>query len=130
MITSIEIENLRGIRSGRLEGLTPLTILTGPNLTGPNASGKSTVLDALLIAASPAPGEAVVHAVQRHPVVSDGAEWLFGPSGRTVKFVVGTTSGSSWKRELKWVEVLNNQSYLSIPQRMEMGERKQQILSA
>jgi predicted ATPase len=47
MIDAIEIENLRGIRHGRLDGLKPLTILTGPN-----ASGKSTVLDALLIAAT------------------------------------------------------------------------------
>jgi hypothetical protein len=28
MIDAIEIENLRGIRHGRLEGLKPLTILT------------------------------------------------------------------------------------------------------
>jgi AAA domain, putative AbiEii toxin, Type IV TA system/AAA ATPase domain len=41
-IERVEIENLRGIREGRVEGLSPLSILVGPN----NA-GKSTVLEAL-----------------------------------------------------------------------------------
>ena len=43
MISAVEIKNLRGIQHGKLEGLTPLTVLVGPN-----ASGKSTILDALL----------------------------------------------------------------------------------
>jgi hypothetical protein len=34
VITAIDVENLRGIARGRLEGVAPLTILTGPNGCG------------------------------------------------------------------------------------------------
>ena len=34
VIKSIEIENLRGIRQGKLEDLTPLVVLKGPNGCG------------------------------------------------------------------------------------------------
>jgi hypothetical protein len=71
MITSIRIENFRGIRSGELTDLKPLTILTGMN-----GCGKSSVLDALLIAAHPSPGKGVGQAVLRHPITKDGARWL------------------------------------------------------
>ncbi len=42
MITSVSIENFRGVREGKVEGLAPISILVGPN----NA-GKSTVLEAI-----------------------------------------------------------------------------------
>ena len=71
MITSIEIERLRGIESGKLEGLTPLTVLVGPN-----GSGKSTVLDALLIGASPVIGDAIGRAVRRRSSQTNGLPWL------------------------------------------------------
>lgn len=89
MITSVEIENLRGIRTGRLEGLAPLTVLTGPN-----ACGKSTVLDALLIAASPDPADAVGRAVSRHPSVTAGARWLIraSESGEGARIRLGSTA--------------------------------------
>jgi len=97
MITSIEIENLRGIGSGRLDGLMPLTILTGPN-----ACGKSTVLDALLIATSPTPEDAAGVAVQRHPAVPGGAKWLVGAPDKLATLLVKTSSGL-WLRRIKWL---------------------------
>ncbi len=45
--TKLRIENLRGIRDGTLDGLTDVNILVGRN-----NSGKSTVLDALTLAAA------------------------------------------------------------------------------
>lgn len=45
MITSIEIQGLRGIRGGKIEGLAPVTVLIGPN-----GCGKTTVLEALGVA--------------------------------------------------------------------------------
>ena len=47
VIQSVEIKNLRGIREGKLDGLTALTILVGPN-----GCGKSTILDALFLVSS------------------------------------------------------------------------------
>lgn len=99
MITSIEIENLRGIRTGRLDGLAPLTVLTGPN-----ACGKSTVLDALLIAASPDPADAVGRAVRRHPAVAGSARWLFLRDERKARIKVATAPGQTWERRLEWFE--------------------------
>ncbi len=96
MIISIEIENLRGIGSGRLDGLMPLTILTGPN-----PCGKSTVLDALLIATSPTPEDAVGLAVQRHPAVPGGARWLVRVPDNAASLEVETSSGRRWQRRLK-----------------------------
>jgi energy-coupling factor transporter ATP-binding protein EcfA2 len=45
VITSVRIENLRGIREGLLDGLAPISILVGPN-----NCGKSTCLEAIAIA--------------------------------------------------------------------------------
>lgn len=104
MITSIEIEGLRGIRAGRLEGLAPLTILTGPN-----ACGKSTVLDALLIAASPHPADAVGRAVQRHPAVDGGARWLCRFDQRTARIGVVPDAGKEWERRLAWYDHCNEE---------------------
>ena len=44
MITSVEIENLRGIARGAVADLAPLSVLVGPN-----NSGKSTILEALYL---------------------------------------------------------------------------------
>ncbi len=85
MISSIEITNFRGIREGKLENLTPLTILVGPN-----GCGKSTVLDAMLIGTSQYPGTGVTHVVQRHSDVKEGARWLFWRGGAQKAFRVGT----------------------------------------
>lgn len=77
MIESVEIERLRGIRRGRVDGLAPLTVLVGQN-----GSGKSTVLDALLIGCSRDIGSAVVQAVQRRSHVDFATPWLFWRAGR------------------------------------------------
>lgn len=98
MITTIEIENLRGIRHGRLEGLRPLTILTGPN-----ACGKSAVLDALLIGAGSELGEALGRAVARHPRTLNGARWLVHRSG-TKAIVRLEDEEVGWESRLQWTE--------------------------
>ena len=76
MISSVEITRLRGIREGKLENLTPLVVLVGPN-----GCGKSTVLDALLIGAMRDNLEELARAVQRHQGVKYGARWLFWKTG-------------------------------------------------
>ncbi len=98
MINSVEIENFRGIRRGALKDLGALTILTGPN-----GCGKSTIVDALLIAASPKPWEGVGQAVERHRATHDGARWLIGREGEAARIFVKTqrTRGS----ELKWERI-------------------------
>lgn len=90
MISSIKIQQLRGISQGTLTGLAPLTILTGPN-----GCGKSTIIDALWIATSPDPGEAVGRVVRRRPQTRDGARWLVAasaPNGAASLTVTDTTN--------------------------------------
>lgn len=77
MIRSIEVTNLRGIQQGKLDDLTPLTILVGPN-----GSGKSTILDALLIGASSNPEIAIRQCIERRLGGADGARWLFWRGNR------------------------------------------------
>lgn len=91
MITSIEISHLRGIREGKLENLTPLTILVGPN-----GSGKSTVLDAVLIGASANVGEGIGRAVLRHSGITRGSQWLHWRAEHTepAMILVETSAGS------------------------------------
>jgi energy-coupling factor transporter ATP-binding protein EcfA2 len=76
VITRIAIERFRGIEKGEVTGLLPLTVLVGSN-----GSGKSTVLDALLIGASHSPGDAIGRAVQRREELARGARWLFWRAG-------------------------------------------------
>lgn len=71
MITGVKIERLRGIREGELTGLAPLTILVGRN-----GSGKSALLDALLIGCAGNAGDALGRAVRRRISVSHGARWI------------------------------------------------------
>lgn len=76
MISSIEITRFRGIREGKLEDLTPLVVLVGPN-----GCGKSSVLDALLVAAAPVAGEGIGRAIVRHQGVKQSARWLLWRTG-------------------------------------------------
>lgn len=76
MITAVSVSGLRGIREGRLDGLAPLSILTGFN-----GGGKSALLDALLIGASREVGDAIGRAIRRHTASQNGAQWLFYARG-------------------------------------------------
>lgn len=69
-LASLSLRGLRGIARGRVEGLTALTILVGKN-----GSGKSTLLDALHIAVSDRPAEAVGHTIH-HRDLPRGGRWL------------------------------------------------------
>lgn len=92
MIRSVLIERLRGIRRGKLDDLSNLVILVGPN-----ASGKSTILDALLIGANPSPPSGVGLAVQRHIGQERGTKWLSWKAGSEghVRISVKTREGST-----------------------------------
>lgn len=95
MIKSVTIKNLRGIREGELSELTPLVVLVGPN-----SSGKSTILDALLIGASPTPGESMGIAVSRRSV-QRGARWLLWRSGEFGATEVSVTTAAGAARTCK-----------------------------
>jgi predicted ATPase len=92
VISSLEIQNLRGIREGKLDELTPLVVLVGPN-----GSGKSTILDALFIGASQHPGQAALEAIQRHPGIDEGARWIvwLGSLSESAQVSVFTHTGDS-----------------------------------
>jgi hypothetical protein len=83
VIESIEIKNLRGIRDGKLENLSPLTILVGPN-----GCGKSTVLDALFLASSFSPNSAARAVCSRHGVLAKWPRWLFWRAEKHGKAVI------------------------------------------
>ncbi|MGA2498762.1 MAG: AAA family ATPase [Tepidisphaeraceae bacterium] len=72
MIRAISIKNLRGIREGELNDLTPLVILVGPN-----NCGKSTVLDAIYLGASAAPDNGLGDIARRRSQLPDPWRWLF-----------------------------------------------------
>lgn len=76
MIRSIAIERIRGIRSGALTDLSPLTVLVGRN-----GCAKSTLLESLLIGAATSPGDAIGHAVRRRIEMRNGARWLLWDAG-------------------------------------------------
>lgn len=77
MISKLHIENLRGISSGTLADLAAVNVIVGPN----NA-GKSTLLDALLLAVSPKPSEVLPKVVQRRTMADPGAWLLHRRRGR------------------------------------------------
>ncbi len=60
MITKVSIKNLRGIKQGTLDELAQLSVLVGPN-----NSGKSTILEALLLLGGGHPKDIVERLVKR-----------------------------------------------------------------
>lgn len=97
MITQVSIKDLRGIADGTVSGLTPLTILTGVN-----GSGKSTVLDALLIGADPFSPVVVPRVVRRRASREFTGEWLFR-SRRGSGRVSVSDGGAPTSVSLRWV---------------------------
>ncbi len=71
MIRAIKIAGLRGIREGQLDDFTPLVVLVGPN-----SSGKSTVLDALLLGATASANEELARVMARRPDLENRSNWL------------------------------------------------------
>lgn len=97
MITGIEIQRLRGIQQGKLEGFAPLTVLVGPN-----GCGKSTVLEAVLLGSSPQARLAVVEAVERRQGVERAVRWLGWRLGKDGPARIGvqtdaTRGGWRWR---------------------------------
>lgn len=87
MLNTIEIENLRGIQKGKVEGLAPLSILVGSN-----NSGKSTVLEALYLAASHGHANGWVEMMKRRGwlgLASLGDFFYGGTKACSVKTVFG-----------------------------------------
>ena len=76
MIEKLEIENYRGIAHGEISGLAPLTILVGPN-----SSGKSSILEALFLAASTGSGDALALAATRRGWVGGATTLAMLPKG-------------------------------------------------
>jgi len=101
VIDALEIENLRGIRSAVLERLTALTVLVGSN-----GCGKSTILDAILLAASRKPATSTGYVVQRRQGLRHGARWLFrgGQEGATAVVAVHLDGIQCTERKLTWTE--------------------------
>jgi predicted ATPase len=91
VISGLEIKGFRGIREGKLDSLTPLVILVGPN-----GGGKSTILDALLIGSIADPSDGIVRVIKRHRGTKEGARWLLyrgGASGQAMISVSSTGFG-------------------------------------
>ncbi len=76
MITKLTIEGFRGIARGTLDGLAPLTVLVGPN-----NSGKSTVLESLVLVSPDAGGDSLKDLVDRRGLIGQQSVLSFVPSG-------------------------------------------------
>ena len=100
-VDSVFARGFRGIVEARVDGLAPLTIITGPN-----GSCKSALVDALLVGASPTPGDAVGRAITRQRSVTRGVHWLWhrGPKqDLREQALVAVRSSEGWWLA-RWLE--------------------------
>ncbi|MBE2254029.1 MAG: AAA family ATPase [Myxococcus sp.] len=115
MITQVSIKDLRGIAGGTVSDLTPLTILTGVN-----GSGKSTVLESLLIGASRFPGMAIGQAVKRRASRQFTGEWLFRKRLTEARIVV-SIGGSPRVVSLRWLDASEAEMRSETPNAVVVG---------
>ncbi|WP_437767785.1 AAA family ATPase [Sorangium sp. So ce281] len=112
MISAVHVERLRGIRTGRLSELTPLTVLVGPS-----GAGKSTILDALLIAAGGAPGDAIGRVVRRRAELPQGGPWLFERRQPDARIVLEGDDTGTRACELSWSSTPSEDLVRRLPER-------------
>ena len=72
VLEKLVIRGLRGVDETTIDGFAPLTVIVGRN-----GSRKSTILEALLLAAAPSPENALTDIVNRRRGVENGLRWLF-----------------------------------------------------
>jgi predicted ATPase len=95
VIRSVEIKGLRGIREGKLTDLSSLVVLVGPN-----GCGKSTVLEGVLIGASPDTTDAVIQVIRRHEAGGSGPRWVLWRSGQTGSTEIEVITDSETSRKV------------------------------
>jgi hypothetical protein len=93
MLTSLEMRNFRGVKEGKLDDLTPLVVLVGSN-----GAGKSAVLDAILIAANPKPGDGIGQTVVRREGSGARFSWLLWKQGAEGPAVISVRDSSDTLR--------------------------------
>lgn len=90
MLQSIRIERFRGLELAELADLGALTVITGPN-----GSGKTSVMEAAFVASSSKPANALAEVVQRRSA-RGGARWVVGdPYSRIVVETDETSTAST-----------------------------------
>ncbi|MEO7328158.1 MAG: AAA family ATPase [Minicystis sp.] len=89
MITRVRIRNFRGVREGTVDGLSPISILVGPN-----NSGKSTTLEAIaLVGKEPDPDEIVKLLRRRGGPLLDAFEHVAHHEGAEVSLEIQQRNG-------------------------------------
>lgn len=92
VIERISLQGIRGIKSGEFSGLTAMTVLVGRN-----GCGKSTVLDALSIAADAQPIQRIADSISRRGQDDEHlrVEWLLYDRGRSKRSKIEISGGGA-----------------------------------